>query len=103
MARSVLSVSGGAALALIAVASATPAAAITCKDGYQLVQGNYLETPYCQDELLAKVARQYGMKAPASEIRNNPNFKLQVCRLVGHDIRVQQTCLNAGLYDRRRF
>ncbi|MEQ1669766.1 MAG: hypothetical protein ABL893_02810 [Hyphomicrobium sp.] len=94
---------GVAAIAVWAFAAATPAAAITCKDGYQLVQGNYLATPYCQDDLLAKVARQYGMKAPASEIRNNPNFKRHVCRVVGRDIRVQLTCLDAGTYGRRVF
>lgn len=82
---------------------ATPAAAITCKDGYQLVQGNYLATPYCQDDLLAKVARQYGMRTSASAIRENPNYKREVCRLVGRDIRVQQTCIDANAYGRRAF
>lgn len=85
------------------LALALPAAAITCKDGYQLVQGNYLATPYCQDDLLAKVARQYGMRTSASAIRENPNYKREVCRLVGRDIRVQQTCIDANAYGRRAF
>ena len=42
--------------ALVMMLAATPAAAITCKDGYQLVQGNYISTPYCQDDQLTRVA-----------------------------------------------
>src|SRR5690606_27014581 len=91
---------GAAVLAILSgapiAASFGPAeAAIRCEDGYQIVQGNPLATPYCQDELLAKVAREYGMKARAAAIRNNPNYKREVCRLVGRDIRVQNTCINA--------
>ncbi len=73
-------------------ASGQADAGIACKDGFQLVQGNYLATPYCQDAQLAGVARQYGMKVSAAAIRDNPNFKRNVCRLVGQDIRVQSTC-----------
>jgi hypothetical protein len=83
--------------------SAQPAAAIACKNGYQLVQGSYLATPYCQDALLAIVARQYGMSASAAAIRENPNYKRQVCRLVGRDIRVQETCIDANGYGRRAY
>jgi hypothetical protein len=78
-------------------ASASPAAAITCRDGAQLVQGNWIATPYCQDQRLAQVARQYGFKASAAKIRNNPNYKKELCRFVFNDIRVQDTCLNAGV------
>jgi hypothetical protein len=69
-----------------------PAAAIDCKNGYQLVQGSYLATPYCQDALLAAVARDYGMGATAAEIRANPNYKRRICRFIGQDIRVQENC-----------
>ena len=68
-------------------------AGIDCKAGYQRVQGSYLATPYCQDALLAVVAREYGMKASAAAIRENPNYKRNVCRLVGRDIRVHETCI----------
>ena len=94
-----------AAVVLSAVTLATtaaPAAAITCKNGYQLVQGSYLATPYCQDDLLTKVARQYGIKASAFEIRENPNYKRHVCRTVGRDIRVQETCNQVNPYGRHR-
>ncbi len=82
------------AAAVALTLSAHPAAAaIRCTpDGFQIVQGQPLSTPYCQDALLASVARQYGMKASAASIRENPNYKRHVCRLVGQDIRVQSTC-----------
>ena len=81
-----------------AVALATPAAAaIKCENGFQRVQGNLIATPYCQDQYLAQVARQYGFKASAAKIRNNPNYKKELCRFVFNDIRVQTTCLDAGV------
>ena len=91
------------ALASAALVTATTvAAAIACKNGFQLVQGNYLSTPYCQDDLLAKVARQYGMKVSSAAIRENPNLKRDVCRFVGRDIRVQENCLTANPNGRGR-
>jgi len=82
----------------VGAALATPAAArIKCENGFQRVQGNLIATPYCQDEYLAQVARQYGFKASAARIRNDPNYKKELCRFVFNDIRVQTTCLNAGV------
>lgn len=83
-------------LALTASAPVQPAeAAIRCNKGYQLVGGNEIATPYCQDEYLAVVARKYGVSTSGARIRNNPNHKREVCRLVGQDIRVQQTCVDS--------
>jgi hypothetical protein len=91
------------ALALV-VADSTPAsAAITCRKGAQLVAGNYISTPYCQDKLLAEVAREYGFKVSFAEIRDNPNTKRNVCVYVGRDIRVQENCLTANPNGRRGF
>jgi tRNA(Met) C34 N-acetyltransferase TmcA len=87
----VAALSAGAALA-------TPAAArINCVKGFQRVQGNLIATPYCQDQYLAQVARQHGFRASAARIRNDPNYKKELCRFVFNDIRVQTTCLNAGV------
>jgi hypothetical protein len=87
-----------AALLLAATVLAGPAhAAIKCQDGSQLVQGNWLATPYCQDALLAQVALQRGFKTSFAEIRNNPNHKKELCRFLFSDIRVQGTCLDAGV------
>ena len=71
---------------------AGPAWGISCQEGYQRVRGEFIATPYCQDAYLAEVAASYGMRAPATKIRDNPNFKREVCRLVGQDIRVQSNC-----------
>jgi hypothetical protein len=86
------------AVVLAVTGLVTPAAAaIKCVKGYQKVQGNLIFTPYCQDQYLAQVARQYGLKASAAKIRNNPNYKKEICRTVFTDIRVQETCLDAGV------
>lgn len=87
----------GLATLLAAVLAASPAVAIKCQNGNQLVQGNWLATPYCQDQLLAQVATERGFKASLAQIRNNPNYKKELCRSLFNDIRVQMTCLDAGV------
>lgn len=81
--------------------SAPADAAITCRNGAQLVSGSYIMTPYCEDKLLAEVAREYGSRASFAEIRNNPNTKRHVCRLVGRDIRVFENCQTVNPNGRR--
>jgi hypothetical protein len=84
--------------ALAALAAASPAAAeIKCQDGAQLIQGNWLATPYCQDKLLFEVANARGFKTSFAAIRENPNHKKELCRSLFTDIRVQMTCLDAGV------
>jgi hypothetical protein len=92
-------------LAVLAMAGlGSPAeAAITCRNGAQLVGGNYIATPYCQDKLLADVAREYGFKVSFAEIRNNPNAKRNVCVYVGRDVRVHENCLTANPAGRFAF
>lgn len=87
-----------AALAMLAIAlHATRAdAAPHCDKGFQVVAGQELATPYCQDEYLAAVARTYGLKASSDELRSNPNAKRDICRFVGGDIRVSGICPNDG-------
>lgn len=78
-------------------------ARIACSNGYKIVQGKLLATPYCQDELVARVAREYGVRTSPDEIRGNPNLKGHVCRLVGPDIRIRETCGEVNSYGRGRF
>jgi len=80
----------------IAISSGASAGGIKCSNGFQLVQGAYLATPYCQDALVAQVARAYGIRTSAAAIRENPNHKRHVCRLIGRDIRVQESCLTVS-------
>lgn len=70
----------------------TADARIKCRNGSQLVAGNWISTPYCEDLRVAEVAAEYGMRVSAKAIRNNPNVKKDVCRLIGHDIRVDMAC-----------
>jgi hypothetical protein len=73
-------------------AAATSASAIECREDYQIVQGQPISTPYCRDGYLAQVAHEYGFKASAEAIRNNPSRKEEICRYIGNDIRVQTAC-----------
>lgn len=85
---------GLAIVAAIAALSimAGEARAIECRGPYQIVGGQSISTPYCQDNYLATVAREYGTRVSNSEIRNNPNKKAEVCRFMGHDNRVSHIC-----------
>lgn len=80
-------------IAILVVTTTPPAeAAIRCDGPYQIVQGQPISTPYCQDSYLAVVAREYGLRVSASAIRQSPSTKAQVCRVVGRDNRAQSAC-----------
>jgi hypothetical protein len=77
----------------LSVVTALPAYAITCEGNYQVQRnGQRIATPYCQDNNLAKVAREHGMRVSRRAIRNNPSVKERACRFVGYDNRVRDTC-----------
>ncbi|WP_072393876.1 hypothetical protein [Hyphomicrobium sp. CS1GBMeth3] len=89
---------------LVLAAASHPAdARIKCVNGNQIVNGSPIATPYCQDELVATVAREYGVKVSASAIRNNPNLKRNVCQHVGRDNRIYIACIDANSVGRRPF
>lgn len=79
-------------LGLLPLAQPASAAGIVCKESYQVVRGQEIATPYCADNYLAQVARLYGMRVSNAEVRSNPNRKREVCRFIGHDIRVSDNC-----------
>lgn len=85
--------------AALGIAGANSAdAKIRCNGAYQIVKGQgEIATPFCGDNYLGSVARGYGIKVSDAEIRNNPNRKAEICRHIGHDIRIQDVC--AGLRD----
>ncbi len=88
----------------LALTVAQPAEArIKCVDGNQIVNGSPIATPYCQDEMVARVARERGLKVSAAEIRNNPNLKRNVCQHVGRDNRIFIACIDANSAGRRPF
>ena len=93
-----------AVITLLAALDAAPAQArIACRAGFQSVGGSQIATPYCQDLYVAQVARTYGVKVSDQTIRNNPNVKREVCRLIGQDNRVFIACGDANSSSRRGF
>ncbi len=89
-----------ATLSLAALTAGSAEAKIVCRNGYQMVNGSPLATPYCQDNLVGAVARERGIKVSDAEIRDNPNTKRYVCQLIGRDNRTYMACINA--YGARR-
>lgn len=81
-----------AAAAALLLSSAVAEAKIECRDGFQIVNGQQISTPYCNDGLVGSVAREHGMKISDETVRNNPSAKDEVCRWVGSDIRIQNYC-----------
>ena len=77
-------------------------ARIVCREGFQVVNGREISTPYCNDNYLAAVAPQYGVKASDEEVRNNPSLKDRICRLAGSDIRIMNYCPDAHGNDSSR-
>lgn len=74
-------------------------AEIRCQGRFQVIQGSLHSTPWCEDNYLAEVAREYGMRVDPKAVRNNPGVKGQVCRFAGRDGRVRDICagyLNEG-------
>lgn len=93
-----------AACFLGVAAAAGPASAIECEGNFQVQKnGNRIATPYCQDGYLAIVAREYGMRVSAKEIRYNPSEKERTCRFIGDDIRVKSTCAPYNSNDSNRI
>jgi hypothetical protein len=60
-------------------------ARIICRDGYQLVNGQEISTPYCNDNYVAAIARKHGMKVSDAEVRNNPGTKDEICRWLSNN------------------
>src|SRR5215467_13515098 len=83
-------------IAVLAVPlSSTANAHIVCHDDFQVVNGQEIATPYCQDNTLASVARAGGRRVSDAQVRNNPGLKDELCRNFGTDIRVKSACASS--------
>lgn len=80
------------AASLTSAISAPASAAMMCEGPYQIIEGRLLATQFCQDNYLAKVARSYGMRVSARQVRWDASIKADACRLTGHDNRVRTIC-----------
>jgi hypothetical protein len=78
---------------MLACASGAAEARIQCDGSYQIQRsGEAISTPYCREQMLARVARSYGMRFSDDAVRHNESVKAQVCRFVGTDLRVREIC-----------
>jgi hypothetical protein len=85
------------------VATVQPAAAkIACSEAYQLNKSGPVRTPYCEDEYVAQVARERGIRVSGAAIRASIFTKRDVCRVVRLDIRVASICDQVAPNNRRR-
>lgn len=97
-------VAAGALSVIAAGTLSQPAsAAIRCEGNFQITKHGRIATPYCQDNYLAEVAREYGMRVSNKAVRYNVGVKERVCRVVGYDLRVKDTCANYLPDRNRRF
>lgn len=90
------------AFALAAAAAPSVEARITCRDGFQLSGGNWISTPYCNDEHLAQIARRHGVRISGNEVRANPNKKYEVCRFLSGHPTARDYCPDDGSSRRGR-
>jgi hypothetical protein len=92
-ARSSMMAAALLAVALLCVAPAN--AAIRCDGRYQVNPGGTtIATPYCEDRYLSEVARgSYGISTSFDKIRNSIFEKQRICRMIGHDYRINDICL----------
>ena len=93
-----------AAAGTLAFGAGPASAAIKCDGPYQVMKnGQSISTPYCEDDYLTKVARGYGLRYTARQVRWDPSVKQRVCEVVGHDTRVRETCRGFGFEDGNSF
>lgn len=83
-----------AALALTIALSTAAHADVGCtREGYRkLHSGDRVPTAACQANLLARVARDHGLRISDATIRRNPAARERVCETVGHDGRLVIAC-----------
>ena len=86
-----------ATIVVLSAASLQPAAArIPCDGEFQVTQYGRIATPYCEEELIAKVANSYGWRVSAAEVHDNPLTKVYLCQTLGYDWRLQGPCSGYG-------
>jgi hypothetical protein len=98
---SIAKIRGGLA-ALFALAGTQAGAKIVCRDGFQVVGGREISTPYCNDNYIAAVAREHGRPVSDKAVRDNPSLRDEVCRHFGSDIRIKHYCHTNGDSDHDR-
>lgn len=88
-------------VAALAMSAMSAEARIVCREGFQVVHGQEISTPYCSDNYVAAIARQYGDKVSDAEVRNSPAKKNEICRWIGTDTRIRSYCDDSSGRGRR--
>lgn len=92
-----------AAAALVALIDLPPAsAAIRCNGSYQINSQGEFESPYCQEDNLARVARSRGINVTAAQLRASGSTLQNVCNILGPDISVSDICGRVNQVRRHR-
>lgn len=91
----------GFAVMLPLVAGSAADARIACTGDFQIVNGSPIATPFCEDDHLAKVAREHGGHFSAETIRHSLDAKYSACAVTAGDTRTMDACIEAGGNDRR--
>ncbi|MDJ0513338.1 MAG: hypothetical protein QNJ62_07830 [Methyloceanibacter sp.] len=86
--------------AFVVASPITAAAKIRCQGIFQVNKTGLVSTQICRDRQIARVARSYGWRVTDAEVRNKPLKKVQICRALGGDTRLQGAC---GAYNRQNF
>ena len=91
--NSKLGLAGIAGAILLAFAASQPAEArIQCKGNFQVTKYGLIATPYCEEAQIANVARSYGVKVTADQVRKDPLTKVRLCFRFGSDVRLKGSC-----------
>ena len=65
---------------------------LQCEGPYQIVNGDRLATPICQNRYIARVARKYGYRVTGRQLGRNANKKVLICTNLAHDTRIRHNC-----------
>jgi hypothetical protein len=72
--------------------NASASGGIVCNNEFQVVEGKQIESPYCEDKYLAKIAREHGENVRGRNLRSSDALKGETCRLVEADDRASEIC-----------
>ncbi len=72
---------------LTSYANRSAISAPNCKNSFQLINGQWIGTPYCGDKWLADISG-----TPLSVIRDDPTERRRVCLMFRTDVMVTSVC-----------
>ncbi len=75
------------ALGGVAFTAAPAEAKIRCQGVFQVTKYGLHATPYCEEQRIAQVARQYGY-----DVRDSGLDKIKFCMAYGYDNRLREAC-----------